>query len=318
MDEDSTKTDDSKSDTKSKKKEVPKTAVKTLIKFNKNFYREVPEIARMTPEEVAAYRETELENVRVRGKKCPKPVKEFSQCGLSIKVASVMKKKGYNKPTAIQAQALPAILSGKDVIGIARTGSGKTLAFLLPMLRHIKDQPPLENGDGPIGLIIAPARELVVQIHKEASKFARALGLRTVCITGGQGSFPDQISKLKRGSEIVVCTPGRMIDLLCTNGGRIVNLNRVTFLVIDEADRMFDLGFEGQITKIIENTRKDRQTVMFSATFPPTAERVARNFLKNPLEITVGGRAKVCSDVEQHVEVLPNKRAKFVRGRIGD
>jgi len=113
----------------------------------------------------------------------------------------------------------------------------------------------------------------------------------------------DQIGELKRGTEIVVCTPGRMIDILTLNSGRITNLKRVTYVVLDEADRMFDMGFEPQISKIVENIRKDRQTVMFSATFPRQVELLAKKILNNPLEITVGGRSVVCADVEQHVEV---------------
>jgi ATP-dependent RNA helicase DDX46/PRP5 len=167
----------------------------------------------------------------------------------------------------IQAQALPVIMSGRDCIGVAKTGSGKTLAFILPMLRHIKDQRPLAMGEGPIALIMAPTRELVVQIGKEVKKFAGHLDLRHVCAYGGS-NLGTQITELKRGCEIIVCSPGRLIDVLAMSGGKITNLRRVTYLVMDEADRMFDMGFEPQISRIISFIRPDRQTVLFSATFP--------------------------------------------------
>ncbi|OUC43259.1 DEAD/DEAH box helicase, partial [Trichinella nativa] len=156
-----------------------------------------------------------------------------------------VKKYNYEKPTPIQAQAIPAILCGRDVIGIAKTGSGKTLAFLIPMFRHVLDQPPLDDMDGPIALIMTPTRELAMQIAKECKKFSRPLNLSTVCVYGGTG-ISEQIAELKRGAEIIVCTPGRMIDMLAANNGKVTNLRRVTYLVLDEADRMFDMGFEPQ------------------------------------------------------------------------
>jgi len=264
----------------------------------------------MTDEEVKEYRKL-LENIKVRGKNCPKPVKSFSQCGLNDSILAVLKKLNFITPTPIQAQSIPAIMQGRDTIGIAKTGSGKTLSFLLPMLRHILDQPVIKIGEGPIGLILAPTRELAMQIHDDAKKFCKATKLRSVCVYGG-GSVSNQISELKRGAEIVVCTPGRMIDVLCANNGRVTNLQRTTFLVLDEADRMFDMGFEPQITKIIENIRPSRQTVMFSATFPKPVEALAKRILQKPLEIVVGERSVVCADVTQHVEVL-TEEAKLKR-----
>lgn len=154
--------------------------------YRKNFYVEVPELARMSPEDVTAYR-LELEGIIVKGKGCPKPIKTWVQCGVSMKILSSMKKHGYEKPTPIQAQAIPAIMSGRDLIGIAKTGSGKTIAFLLPMFRHIMDQRPLEESEGPISVIMTPTRELALQITKECKKFSKQLGLRVVCVYGGTG-----------------------------------------------------------------------------------------------------------------------------------
>ncbi|KAJ3358992.1 pre-mRNA processing RNA-helicase [Kappamyces sp. JEL0680] len=203
-------------------------------------------------------------------------------------------------------------MSGRDVIGIAKTGSGKTIAFLLPMFRHIKDQRPSQGQDGPIGLVMTPTRELALQIFKECKHFTKPLGLRVACCYGG-APIKDQIADLKRGADIIICTPGRMIDLLCANGGRVTNLKRVTYLVLDEADRMFDLGFEPQVMKMVANIRPDRQTILFSATFPRFMEALARKILQKPLEILVGARSVVASDVTQVVDILADDEAKFLR-----
>lgn len=224
----------------------------------------------------------------------------------------IKEKLGYEKPMSIQAQALPIIMSGRDCIGVAKTGSGKTLAFALPMLRHIQAQPAVVPGrDGPISLIIAPTRELVQQIHKDIMKFAQVMGIRSVPVYGGSQTNK-QINALKNGTEIVICIPGRMIDFLCKNNGRMINLRRVTYLVLDEADRMFDMGFGPQITHIVRSTQPDRQTVLFSATFPRRVEQLARQILTKPVEIQVGGRNVVNKDISQLVEVRPESE-RFLR-----
>ncbi|XP_030382423.1 probable ATP-dependent RNA helicase DDX46 isoform X4 [Scaptodrosophila lebanonensis] len=158
---------------------------------------------------------------------------------------------------------------------------------------------------------MAPTRELCMQIGKDIRKFSKTLGLRPVCVYGGTG-ISEQIAGLKRGAEIIVCTPGRMIDMLAANSGRVTNLRRVTYIVLDEADRMFDMGFEPQVMRIIDNVRPDRQTVMFSATFPRQMEALARRILKKPIEVIVGGRSVVCKDVEQHAVILSDE-AKFFK-----
>jgi ATP-dependent RNA helicase DDX46/PRP5 len=278
--------------------------------FKKDFYQEVPELAMMTKEETNELRMS-LENIKVVGKSCPKPVTCWAHCGLSKKVMEVLKKSNYLTPTPIQAQAIPAIMSGRDVIGIAKTGCGKTLSFLLPMFRHILAQPKLDRNDGPIAVIITPTRELATQICDDAQKFTRVLGLRVVAVYGGP-NISEQIGMLKPGAEIVVCTPGRMIEILTVNSGRVTNLNRCTYLVLDEADRLFDMGFEKQIRSIVDLIRPDRQTVMFSATFPKILEAHARKILTNPIAIQVGGRSVVCKDVSQTVEII-EEHDKFFR-----
>lgn len=292
----------------------------TYEEFRKDFYIEVPELAKMSDAEVEEYRQ-EMEGIKVKGKNVPKPIKNWPQCGVSSKILNLLKRQSYDKPTPIQAQAIPAVMNGRDIIGIAKTGSGKTLAFLLPMFRHIADQEPLEEGDGPIAVIMTPTRELCLQIGKECRKFVKALDARAVCVYGGTG-ISEQIAELKRGAEIIVCTPGRMIDMLAANSGKVTNLRRVTYLVLDEADRMFDMGFEPQVMRVIDNCRPDRQMVMFSATFPRLMEGLARRILNKPVEIQVGGRSVVAKEIEQQVEVIEedNKFLKLleVLGRYVD
>ncbi|MFH4977529.1 hypothetical protein AB6A40_004238 [Gnathostoma spinigerum] len=269
--------------------------------FRKDFYVETSDLARMTKKEVEEYRE-ELQ-IRVRGKNCPKPVKSWAQCGVEWKILNTLKRLNYTKPTPIQAQAIPAIMAGRDVIGIGKTGSGKTLAFLIPMFRHIMDQPELDEMDGPIAVIMSPTRELAMQTWKEANIFAKQLDIRVACVYGGVG-ISDQIGDLKRGAEVIVCTVGRLTDMLAANRGKVTNLRRVTYLVLDEADRMFDMGFEPQVMKIVNNIRPDRQTVLFSATFPRQMEALGRKILDKPVEIQVGGKSVVCDDVNQNVVIL--------------
>ena len=297
---------------KRKKKDLPTVnhGKMTYQPFRKSFYHEPLELSEMTEEEVADLR-LELDGIKIRGIDAPKPVQKWSQCGLGVQSLEVIQKLGYEKPSSIQTQAIPSIMSGRDVIGVAKTGSGKTIAFLLPMFRHIKDQRPLDSLDGPVGLVMTPTRELATQIHKECKPFLKALNLRAVCAYGG-APIKDQIADLKRGAEIIVCTPGRMIDLLAANSGRVTNLRRVTYVVLDEADRMFDMGFEPQVMKILANIRPDRQTVLFSATFPRQMESLARKTLAKPVEIVVGGRSVVAPEITQLVEVRPEE-LKFIR-----
>lgn len=295
-----------------KKKDIPTInyANLNLPPFRKNFYTEPAELVDMTEAEINDLR-LELDGIKVAGKDVPKPVQKWSQCGLDVKSLDVIKKLGYDKPTSIQMQAIPAIMSGRDVIGVAKTGSGKTIAFLLPMFRHIRDQRPLKNSDGPIGLIMTPTRELATQIHKECKPFLKAMGLRAVCAYGG-AIIKDQIADLKRGAEIIVCTPGRMIELLAANSGRVTNLQRVTYVVLDEADRMFDMGFEPQVMKVFNNIRPNRQTILFSATMPRIMDALAKKTLQSPVEIVVGGRSVVAPEITQIVEVREEKE-KFHR-----
>ncbi|KAK4159175.1 P-loop containing nucleoside triphosphate hydrolase protein [Cladorrhinum sp. PSN259] len=297
---------------KKKKKDIPVIDYSKieLNKIRKDFWVEPHELSLLTEEEATELR-LELDGIKVSGKNVPKPVQKWSQCGLTRPILDTIETLGYEKPTPIQMQALPVIMSGRDVVGVAKTGSGKTMAFLLPMLRHIKDQDPVTGDDGPIALIMTPTRELCTQIYSDLQPFVKALKLRAVAAYGGN-AIKDQIAELKRGTEIIVATPGRMIDLLAANSGRVTNLKRATFLVLDEADRMFDMGFEPQVMKIFNNVRPDRQTILFSATMPRIIDALTKKVLRDPIEITVGGRSVVAPEITQIVEVIEEGK-KFVR-----
>ncbi|KAL6453010.1 LOW QUALITY PROTEIN: PRP5 Pre-mRNA-processing ATP-dependent RNA helicase PRP5 [Candida maltosa Xu316] len=268
--------------------------------IRKKFYQEPFELSQLSDEGVEIIRQ-DMDNIKVHGINIPRPILKWAHLSLPVNLSSVINDKlKFPKPSSIQSQALPTILSGRDVIGIAKTGSGKTLSYVLPMIRHIQDQRSLKENEGPIGLILSPTRELALQIQKEILNFTKNTNLRVCCCYGGS-SIKTQISELKKGVEIVVATPGRMIDLLAANSGRVTNLKRATYIVLDEADRMFDLGFEPQVTKIFTQIRPDRQTVLFSATFPKKMEVLAKKILVNPVIVIVGGISVVASEIKQEV-----------------
>ncbi|GFE55927.1 DEAD DEAH box helicase domain-containing protein [Babesia ovis] len=284
--------------------EMPKVDHSTIDypPFKKNFYVQISAITAMKEHEVDAFRKANG-NIRVRGKYCPRPIYNFSQCGLPDPILALLQRRNYEKPFPIQMQCIPALMCGRDVLAIAETGSGKTIAYLLPAIRHALLQPKLRENDGMIVLIIAPTRELASQIGVESSKLCKLVGLRTKAVYGGS-PIGEQLNALKRGAEIVCGTPGRLIEVLTISNGKVTNLRRVTFVVIDEADRMFDLGFSPQISAIVDNIRPDRQTALFSATFPPAIEALAKKILTKPLQIIVGESGKSASQVDQHVMVL--------------
>ncbi|KAI5961579.1 PRP5 [Candida pseudojiufengensis] len=263
-------------------------------KFEKNFYQVPFEISNKSDEELALSR-LDLDNIRVKGSNIPAPFTNWSQLILPATMTSVINDLNFTKPSSIQSQAIPIVLSGRDLIAIAKTGSGKTLSYVIPMMRHIFDV-----SEGPTALILCPTRELALQIEKEVSNFSKKMNKKVVCCYGGS-KIETQISELKKGVDIIVATPGRMIDLLAANGGRVVSLKSTTFVVLDEADRMFDLGFEPQINKILSQIRPDKQIVLFSATFPKKLEHLAKEILKDPIEVIVGGIGVVASEIEQKI-----------------
>ncbi|XP_048868913.1 probable ATP-dependent RNA helicase DDX17 [Brienomyrus brachyistius] len=253
-----------------------------LPKFEKNFYQEHAEVQRMTPYDIEEFRRKK--EITIRGTGCPKPVTAFHQANFPQYVMDVLIQQNFKEPTAIQAQGFPLALSGRDMVGIAQTGSGKTLAYLLPAIVHINHQPYLERGDGPICLVLAPTRELAQQVQQVAYDYGKSSRIKSTCVYGGAPKGP-QIRDLERGVEICIATPGRLIDFL--EAGK-TNLRRCTYLVLDEADRMLDMGFEPQIRKIVDQIRPDRQTLMWSATWPKEVRQLAEDFLRDYVQINVG------------------------------
>ncbi|ODV88235.1 hypothetical protein CANARDRAFT_193444 [[Candida] arabinofermentans NRRL YB-2248] len=293
------------------KKNIPEHEPSTE-KFDKCLYQESQFISDLTDEEIKALRLRE--GITIRGKRAVRPVLTWSQLGIPTSILSVIENLGYDSPTTIQGEALPNIMSGNDLIGIAKTGSGKTLAFLLPLFRQLisssKTGGIISGRATPRALIMTPTRELALQILKESKPFLDMLDLKGCCCYGGQ-PINQQIAELKKGCNLIVATPGRLMDLLCANGGRVLALNHVTYMVLDEADRMFDLGFEPQVMKIVNAVRPDRQTVLFSATFPYKMEGLARKILIKPVEILVGSKNLVNEKIEQKFELLDDVSLKF-------
>ena len=248
----------------------------------------------------------------VHGRNIPRPVETFDEAGFPQYVLSEVKSQGFDRPTSIQSQGWPMALSGRDVVGIAETGSGKTLTYCLPAIVHINAQPLLAPGDGPIVLVLAPTRELAVQIQAEITKFGKSSRIRNTCVYGGVPKGP-QIRDLSRGVEVCIATPGRLIDML--EAGR-TNLRRVTYLVLDEADRMLDMGFEPQIRKIIGQIRPDRQTCMWSATWPKEVRQLASDFLNDYIQVNVGSLDLSANHrIHQIIEVVSDfeKRDKMIK-----
>ncbi|KAF8519296.1 DEAD-domain-containing protein [Gautieria morchelliformis] len=294
-----------------------------LEKFEKNFYRENLKVAARSDREIEEYRK--LKEMKVFGRGVPKPVTSFDEVGFPDYLLGTIRAQGFPAPTPIQCQAWPMALSGRDVVAIAQTGSGKTIAFALPAMLHINAQPLLQPGDGPIALILAPTRELAVQTQQECTKFGSNSRIRNTAIYGGAPKGP-QIRDLQRGVEIVIATPGRLIDMIESSK---TNLRRVTYLVMDEADRMLDMGFEPQIRKIVSQIRPDRQTLMFSATWPKDVQKLANDFLKDFIQVNIGSMeltanhnikqiVEVCSDFEKrnklikHLDQISSENAKVL------
>ena len=205
---------------------------------------------------------------------------EFQRFEFHPHVAAGVIAAGYTTPTPIQAQAIPSVLSGRDVMGLAQTGTGKTAAFALPILNRL-----MKGGRGYVrALVIAPTRELAEQIHESINSLGRQTRLKSVTIYGGVSINP-QIDKIRRGAEIVVACPGRLLDHL---GQRTIDLSKLEVLVLDEADHMFDMGFFPDIRKILKHLPQERQTLLFSATMPKEIRHLANDVLKDPVTVDVG------------------------------
>ncbi|KAG6853965.1 ATP-dependent RNA helicase dbp2 [Blastosporella zonata] len=276
-----------------------------LERFEKNFYVEDKRVSNRSQSEIDEFKRSK--EIKIQGRGVPRPIMSFDECGFPEYLMTSIRAQGFDAPTPIQCQAWPMALSGRDVVAIAQTGSGKTISFALPAMLHINAQPLLAPGDGPIALVLAPTRELAVQIQQDSNS-----RIRNTAIYGGAPKGP-QIRDLQRGVEIVIATPGRLIDMLETQK---TNLRRVTYLVMDEADRMLDMGFEPQIRKIVSQIRPDRQTLMFSATWPKDVQKLANDFLSDMIQVNIGSMdLQANHNIQQIIEVCSDfeKRAKLIK-----
>jgi len=277
-----------------------KELAKTGGKYQRVFYDPPSSLKSMSASAIASARE-KLAITQVDGLSTDlAPVSTFADAGFSKELLRVTA--GFSTPSPIQAQSWPIIMSGYDMVGIAATGSGKTLAFGMPALTQIRSQPACKPGH-PICLVLAPTRELAQQTAKVFDDAGEASGVRCVCIYGGSPKYEQKAAlKTGGGAAVIVATPGRLRDFM--EEGVIV-LDRVTILVLDEADRMLDLGFEPEIRAIAGATRADRQTVMFSATWPQSVQTLASEFMHEPVKVRIGAEGlKASHSITQIVEVV--------------
>lgn len=224
----------------------------------------------------------------------------FKELGLSAEVLRALDENGFKDPFPIQELSIPLILKGKDVIGQAHTGTGKTAAFSLPILNNIKRNGPIQ------ALILVPTRELAMQVTNEIRKFSKYVGIRTLAVYGGQ-SMSLQITQLRKGVQIVVATPGRLIDHVKRG---TIQLEAAKFVVLDEADRMLDMGFIDDIKFILFYVDEDRQTCLFSATIPPEISRLAQDYMKNPHEVKLN-EEEISLDTIDQSYLIVEERQKF-------
>ena len=243
------------------------------------------------------------------------PTNTFTALGLAESLLRSLEKEGFVRPTPIQASAIPHLLAGRDLLGIAQTGTGKTAAFALPMLQHLISAPVRPTQFATRALILAPTRELALQIEESLRRFGGQRTLQIVAIVGGVSRFM-QVQRMRRGTDIVVGTPGRVCDLMATGE---LKLNQVSRFVLDEADRMLDLGFIRDIRRIVADLPGKRQSALFSATMPPEVGTLAETLLRNPLRVDVARSAPAELPIEQHVHFVEaaGKRALLHR-LLGD
>ena len=240
---------------------------------------------------------------------CPDPIQVFEDSGYAPELLQAVKEQGFSAPSGIQSQCWPIAMQGKDLIAVAKTGSGKTCGFLFPAFHMIQKMGKLQcrRGDGPMAVVLAPTRELAVQIEAEAVKFAKPSRIVSACCYGGMPKGP-QIRTLMMGIHVLIATPGRMMDFLKMKNPPVIPLNRLKYVVFDEADRMLDMGFEPQIREILDQIPKENQyqSLMFTATWPKAVERLAASYLKNPVQINIGGSANELTANKDVTQVVHN------------
>jgi superfamily II DNA/RNA helicase len=232
---------------------------------------------------------------------------KFTDLGLGAEVLKAVAETGYDTPTAIQEQAIPVALTGLDVLGIAQTGTGKTAAFTLPMIERLAAG--RSRARMPRAIVLAPTRELADQVAEAFEKYAKFHKLNWALLIGGV-SMADQVAKLDKGVDVLICTPGRLLDLFDRSK---VMLNGVQIMVVDEADRMLDMGFIPDIERIFKLTPPTRQTLFFSATMPPEITRLTEQFLKNPVRIEVSRPASTNENITQYLLRVPHRDVRAKR-----
>merc|ERR1712106_683012 len=269
--------------------------------FKKKFYTMTAKTEGRSKADTKEYQSEHSITMYGKGRKKFKPLRTFSELGFPESIMKVCS--GFSNPTPIQAQRWPVLASGRDIIGIAETGSGKTLAFSIPALAHLKHRVESEGkakAGFPKMLIVSPTRELAMQSQEVLDVAGASCGVRSVCVYGGVPKWT-QKQALKDGVE-VVATPGRLIDLM--NEG-VCDLSQVSYLVLDEADRMLDQGFERDIRAIVAQTHTSRQTALFSATWPDSVRELAHSFLTRPIKVTIGSEdLSANTRIKQIVEVV--------------
>jgi ATP-dependent RNA helicase RhlE len=232
----------------------------------------------------------------------------FESLGISARLCCALEAVGYQTPTPIQAQAIPLLLDGSDLLGVAQTGTGKTAAFALPLLQRLASESLRAEPKKPKALILAPTRELAIQINDELGSFSRDIGMRHGFVIGGVNKNP-QIKSLARGLDVLVATPGRLLDL---HSERYVDLSAVGVLVLDEADRLLDMGFIRDVKRIVAQTPKARQSVMFSATMPKEVAALAREILRDPVRVDVSPKQPTVEKIDQRVVLVDNAKKRAV------
>ena len=275
---------------------TPPDAWADLPVFEKDLYMEHPAVTARSEAETRAFRAargiTVTDAPSRAGTSTPAPARSFEECSFPKYLHTQLLASGFREPSPVQAQAWPLVLSGRNLVAVAATGSGKTLAYALPAVVHVNAQPYLDerNGDGPIVVVLAPTRELVAQIAAVFQAYAASSKITTVAVYGGAPRAPQQKLLRQKTCEVIVATPGRLLDFV--DAGDVSLATRATFVVVDEADRMLDLGFEPQIRKISEETRPDRQTLMFTATWPRAVAAAAAALCPDAASLRVGGGAR--------------------------
>eukprot|EP01062_Namystynia_karyoxenos_P016707 TRINITY_DN16139_c0_g1_i1.p1 TRINITY_DN16139_c0_g1~~TRINITY_DN16139_c0_g1_i1.p1 ORF type:complete len:757 (+),score=233.22 TRINITY_DN16139_c0_g1_i1:54-2273(+) len=285
------------------KRRTPDWSQVKLVRFERNIYVEHARTRKRKQSEVDKFRAERGISAECAGGELPKPVLAFRESGLPDYILSELTEEGFENPTPIQAQGWPVILSGHDLVAVAATGSGKTLGYVLPGIVHVMAQPLLERGEGPIAVTLCPTRELAMQVHEQAERYAQPCRVRTACLYGGVPRLPQQVA-LQRGVEMVVATPGRLIDLIDCGAA---NLARCTLWVLDEADKMLNMGFEPFIRKVGVMVRPDRQTLLFTATMPRALQGVVNDLVPKATVIRIGvvdEELALNTEVQQRVHVV--------------